>query len=191
MSRTILRHHRRVLAAFSVTACLLLTTSALAEHPPIPPRLAVPSPQVLLLLIRTALIALNQAAQTGNFTVLHDLGAPAFQAADSPARLGVIFADLINRRIDLSPVAVVTPELKQPPLITQDSVLHLAGHFPTQALRIEFEMAFQPVNGNWRLLALGVQAVPAVEPLASAGAVTGSLPAGAPVGNSSERAKKR
>ena len=41
------------------------------------PRLTVPTDDVLLILIRATLIALNQANVTGNYTVLRDLGAPA------------------------------------------------------------------------------------------------------------------
>ena len=42
------------------------------------------------MLIRTTLLALNQAVQTGNFTVLRDLGSPDLQSANSPAQLGII-----------------------------------------------------------------------------------------------------
>ncbi len=125
------------------------------------PTLAVPQPEVLLVLIRTTLVALNQAVQTGNFTVLRDLGSPDLQAANSPAQLGVIFASLRNRNIDLSPVVVVTPEVSEPPQITQDQMLRLVGYFPTTPLQIQFEMLFQPVNGQWRLFGMAVNtAVP-------------------------------
>ena len=68
------------------------------------PTLAVPPPEVLLVLIRTTLVALNQAVYTGNFTVLRDLGSPAFQAANSPAQLGAIFASLRSRNIGVGEV---------------------------------------------------------------------------------------
>ena len=41
----------------------------------------------VLILVRTSLLALDQANKTGNYTVLRDLGAPGFQA-NSAARLG-------------------------------------------------------------------------------------------------------
>ena len=125
------------------------------------PTLAVPPPEVLLVLIRTTLIALNQAVYTGNFTVLRDLGSPAFQAANSPAQLGVIFASLRNRNIDLSPVVAVTPEVSEPPQITQDQMLRLVGYFPTKPLQVQFQLLFQPVNGQWRLFGMAVDAVAA------------------------------
>ena len=139
------------------------------------PALAVPAPEVLLVLIRTTLVALNQAVYTGNFTVLRDLGSPAFQAANSPAQLGVIFAGLRNRNIDLSPVVVVTPELSEPPLITPEHVLRLVGFFPTKPLQVQFQMLFQPVNGQWRLFGMAVDAVAA--PVAAAAAPPAPSPA--------------
>jgi len=140
-----------------------------AEPPAAPPQQsaatspapAVPQPEVLLVLIRTTLIALNQAVYTGNFTVLRDLGSPAFQAANSAAQLGVIFADLRNRNIDLFPAVVVSPKLSEAPKITQEQMLRLVGYFPTTPLQIQFQMLFQPVNGQWRLFGMAVNtAVP-------------------------------
>jgi hypothetical protein len=135
---------------------------------------------VLLVLIRTTLVALNQAVQTGNFTVLRDVGAPALQAANSPTRLGVIFAGLQNRRIDLSPAVVVTPQLSEPPAVTPQNVLRLVGYLPTTPLQIRFQMLFQPVDGQWRLLGMSVHCVsaPGTAPLGqTAPPAAASLPA--------------
>ena len=55
------------------------------------------------MLIRTTLIALSQANQTGNHSVLHDLGTPQFQATNMDARLAEIFSDLRHR--NFRPVA--------------------------------------------------------------------------------------
>ena len=46
-----------------------------AQPPPQQQVLAIPSPEELLALIRTTIIALNQANMTGNYTVLRDIGA--------------------------------------------------------------------------------------------------------------------
>jgi hypothetical protein len=141
------------------------TKPAPAPRPPATPAsaqptLAIPPAEVLLVLIRTTLIALNQAVQTGNFTVLRDLGAPSFQAS-TPTQLGLAFADLRNRNIDLSPVVVVTPEVSETPSISPDNILRLVGQFPTSPLQIRFQLLFQPVNGQWRLYGLAVDTPPA------------------------------
>src|SRR5262249_39993862 len=115
-----------------------------------PPHLAVPRAEELLMLIRTTLVALNQANFTGNYTVLQDLGTPGLQASNSSASLGNAFTDLRNRRIDLSPVVILSPELTENPSITPDGKLRLVGSFPTKPTRIDFVMVFQPVGRTWR-----------------------------------------
>ncbi len=139
------------------------------------PAQTIPEPEALLILIRTTLIALNQANQTGNYTVLHDLGAPTFQAGNSAAQLGIGFANLRNQNFDISPVAVVTPQVTEAPQITAQGLLRILGFFPTQPFQIKFEMLFQQVSGAWRLFGMSVSAVPA-----ESGARDASNPAATP-----------
>jgi len=140
------------------------------------PTLAVPQPEVLLVLIRLSLVALRNAVQTGNFTVLRDLGGPTFQAANSAAQLGTIFADLRARNIDLSPVVVVTPEISEAPAITPGNMLRLVGYFPTKPLQINFQMLFEPANGQWRLFGMAVDVAP---PTTATAAIPKKAPADA------------
>ena len=58
---------------------------------PLPP---MPSDDKLLILINSALLALNQANATGNYTVLCDMAAPGFKRANSPERLSQVFSNL-------------------------------------------------------------------------------------------------
>ncbi|MBC7018053.1 hypothetical protein G6O44_25355, partial [Salmonella enterica subsp. enterica serovar Enteritidis] len=58
----------------------------------------------VLILVRSTLLALDQANKTGNYTVLRDLGAPGFQAGNNAARLAEIFASQRNDKLDLSGV---------------------------------------------------------------------------------------
>jgi len=76
----------------------------------------------VLILIRTALLALDQANKTGNYTVLRDLGSPDFQV-NTAARLAEIFGQQRRDNIDLSGVAVIDPRVvytPPPPLRTPD-----------------------------------------------------------------------
>ena len=43
------------------------------------PQVVMPDAEKIVLLLRTTLITLNDAMQTGNFTVLRDMGAPGFR----------------------------------------------------------------------------------------------------------------
>ncbi len=124
------------------------------------PQVAMPDAEGIVLLIRTTLISLNDAVQTGNFTVLRDRAAPGFRDANSAARLGVLFAGLAQRGIDLAAVSILAPQLDEAPAVdSQSNMLRIKGHFPGQPVRIDFELLFQPVAGRWRVFGLSVQPV--------------------------------
>ena len=109
----------------------------------------------VLILVRSTLIALDQANKTGNYTVLRDLGSPAFQA-NTAARLGEIFAGLRHQSLDLSGVAVLDPELTLLPQIDADGMMRMTGFFPSAPAQINFDLIYAPVNGQWRLFAITV-----------------------------------
>lgn len=129
-----------------------------------PAALAVPAPAVLLMLVRTTLIALNQANFTGNYGVLHALGTPRLQTSVSPVELGIAFTDLREQRLDLSPVLLLSPELSEPPSLAPDGTLRLAGIFNTTPVHIAFVTVFKPVAGIWRIEGLSVRALPVSAP---------------------------
>jgi hypothetical protein len=143
------------------------------------PQVAIPDADRILLLIRTALLSLNDALQTGNFTVLRDTGAPAFREANTPARLSQAFSGLAAQGIDLSAVAVMAPQLTEVPRLDERSMLHLKGIFPGQPLQINFEVIYAVVAGRWRLFGLSVAAVP---PQAAQASAASPAPKAAKVG---------
>jgi hypothetical protein len=110
-----------------------------------------------LYLIRSTLLTLNDANRSGNYTVLRDLAAPGFEAKNTAADLGRIFADLRGRRVDLFATAIMAPRLTASPTIEKNGMLRLTGYFPTQPLRIAFDLLFQNVDHNWRLFGISVQ----------------------------------
>jgi hypothetical protein len=110
----------------------------------------------VLMLIRSTLLALDQANKTGNYTVLRDLSAPGFQAANTAARLGEIFASQRNDKLDLSGVAVIDPQLSVLPEIAPNGMMRMAGFFPSVPSQVNFELLFAPVDGQWRLYGLSV-----------------------------------
>ena len=122
------------------------------------PQVVMPDAEKIVLLLRTTLSTLNDALQTGNFTVLRDMAAPGFRDANTAARLAQSFSDLASKRVDLSPTSIIAPQLTQPPgLDKQKGMLHLKGYFPGQPVQINFEMLYQAVDGRWRLFGLSVQ----------------------------------
>ena len=126
-----------------------------------------------LLLIRTTLLALDQANKTGLYTVLRDLGSPAFQV-NTAARLSDIFSNLRRDKIDLSATAVLEPQLTTMPGIDPNGLLQMEGFFPSVNEQIYFELAFAPVEGQWRLFGISVRRGPSapVAPVPSAAPIT-------------------
>jgi hypothetical protein len=109
----------------------------------------------VLILIRTALIALDQANKTGNYTVLRELGAPGFQA-NSAEHLAEIFAKQRSDHLDLAGVVVIDPQLTLLPQIEATGLMHMAGFFPSVPQQVAFELAYAPLNGQWRLFGISV-----------------------------------
>jgi hypothetical protein len=109
----------------------------------------------VLILVRTTLLALDQANKTGNYTVLRDLGSPEFQI-NSAARLAEIFVQQRRDNIDLAGVAVIDPQLTLLPQIEANGMMRMAGFFPSVPTQVNFELAYAPMNGRWRLFGLSV-----------------------------------
>jgi hypothetical protein len=134
--------------------------------PPKPSR-AVPAPEApqprradvdrngVLILVKSALLALDQANKTGNYSVLRDLGSPNFQV-NNPARLAEIFASQRQQRLDLAGLVVLDPQLTLLPQIETDGKMRLAGFFPSTPMQVNFELLYEPVNREWRIFGLSV-----------------------------------
>jgi hypothetical protein len=145
------------LLRFAVAAlALAIATGAHTETPAPAPKPANIDRNGVLMLVRSALIAVDQGNKTGNYTVLHDLGAPGFQAANNAARLGEIFAKLRNDKVDLSGVAAIEPQLSLLPQIEGNGMMHMAGFFPSVPSQVNFELIFAPVDSQWRLFGVSV-----------------------------------
>jgi hypothetical protein len=119
-------------------------------------RLAIPPAEVLLMLIRRTLLALHNANETGNYTVLRDLGALPFQRANTAARLAEIFQTQRKARTDLLPTLIATPKLTSTPGFTASNQLRLTGVFPTSPREVRFDLQFMVEDGHWRLFAIAV-----------------------------------
>jgi hypothetical protein len=110
----------------------------------------------VLILIRSTLLAVHQANETGNYTVLRELGSPGFQAANTSSRLSEIFANLRNQKVDLSGVTVLEPRLTVLPEVAANGHMRMAGFFPSVPLQVNFELIFAPVEGRWRPFGIGI-----------------------------------
>ncbi len=107
-------------------------------------------------LVRSTLMMLNDANRSGNYSVLRDLAAPEFQARNSAADLAQSFVDLRSRKFDLFAVSFATPQFNSMPQVDANGRIRLMGLFATSPLQIRFDLTFQSVDGEWKLLAISV-----------------------------------
>ncbi len=114
----------------------------------------------VIILVRSVMLALQHANDTGNYTVLRDIGAPGFQAANTASRLSEIFANLRSQRIDLSALSVLDPQLANVPQIDQAGMMLIEGLFPTTPAQVNFKLLFAPVDNRWRLFGISINLVP-------------------------------
>jgi hypothetical protein len=127
----------------------------------------VPPIELVVLMMRASLIALDQANKTNNYTVLRALSGPGLQK-QSPEELSKTFTVLRDKQIDLSPILVTKPRMTANPAILPNGYLHLAALFPTKPLSIACVVEMQPVGGFWRLAGININLVAAeAQPVAA------------------------
>jgi hypothetical protein len=118
-----------------------------------------PDNVTLAILIKSAIIAVQQANFTGNYSVLRDLGTPEFHDHFDQARLTSIFASFRARAINLGPSVMLSPILTRPAELTANGQLRVVGIFPTQPLQIQFALLFKQVEGVWLIDGVAVDAI--------------------------------
>jgi len=135
---------------------------------------AVPAVDILVMLIRTAIVALHQANVTGNYALLREISAPDLQNTQTPASLTQAFAPLRDNNVDLGSIAVYDPSLITPPQIGPDGILRLNGFFASERGQINFALGFRVVNAHWRLV--GINVTPSFAPFGAAAPAPASAP---------------
>lgn len=109
-------------------------------------------------LIWTTMVAVQQANESGNYSVLRDIAAPQFQLVNDPSKLTEVFAGIRATHIDLSDTLLLAPTYSALPAIDNRGMLHLEGGFglrPTAAL---FNLTFQWVSNRWKLFGISLGA---------------------------------
>lgn len=111
-------------------------------------------------LVRTTIAAIDAANQTGDYSVLHALGASAFREAVSVDDLARQNAPLRAANIHLVSALLPIPEFTQPLIIDAENRLTIAGYVPTLPLRTRFVFRFIWEADTWRLTDIAVAAAP-------------------------------
>jgi len=163
-----------VLAVLSTTGPLPIAAARAQSAPPpvvapsgAPPNVAysapvstqpLPDELTRAKLIWTTMIAIEQANESGNYSVLRDISSPSFQVANDPSRLTEIFAGIRSTNIDLSNTLLLAPSYRQPPGIDGKGMMHLNGAFGLRPTAVLFDLTFQWVANRWKLFGVSLGA---------------------------------
>ena len=121
---------------------------AVAEVPAVRP--APPMP-VVLMLLRSSVLAVRQGNAANNYEAVRALGTMAFQRDNSSQRLSAAFESLRRANLDLSPVLITAPVLDAVPVMLPDGTMKVVGAFPTQPMEVPFTAIYAEEAGKWRL----------------------------------------
>jgi len=117
----------------------------------------VPSERSLETLVKTSLLTFNDANITGNYEVLHGKLSGPFREQFPAARLKGAFKEFRDKDIDIGVVAALKPSYAPAPSVDDDGRLLVKGTFPTEPKKVEFDLAFIPSDGEWKLIRLHVK----------------------------------
>ncbi len=108
-------------------------------------------------MIWSTVAAVDHANRSGNYSVLRDISAQAFQINYNPAKLTEIFAGLRNSNIDLSTALLVPPTYYEAPQMVREDLFRVKGLFQLRPISITFDMFFQWEQGRWKLAGIDIQ----------------------------------
>lgn len=121
----------------------------------------MPPPDVLVMMLRGVIVAVNQANFTENYSVLHGLMTPTMQARVKPPHLANAFANLRKQAQDLSPALLLAPQYTQPPSLSPRNELRAVGAFAARPQQIQFSISWRPFDGIWMVESISLSTAPA------------------------------
>jgi hypothetical protein len=139
-----------IVRMIGVLALLLVASAVQAQN-------KVPSERGLEALVKTSLLSFNDANVTGNYTVFHAKLSKPFREQFPPERLERTFRDFSKKHIDFDVIAALKPDYDPPPGVDDTGRLLVKGSFPTEPLRVFFNLEFIPSDGEWKLISINVK----------------------------------
>jgi len=142
---------------FKLTGALILALLSVASVRAEP---QVPSAVSQEILIKTALLTLNDANITGNYAVLHAKLAKPFRDQFSPDRLKQSFKTFAEQKADWGLISAKAPIATADATIDKRGALLLRGYFDTSPSRLTYDLDFVPSEGEWKPIKLHVKVKP-------------------------------
>ena len=169
---------------FILLVGLLSATHASAQTAPAPAAQQAPQIQTgpvdrngAVLLMRNALIALDQANKTNEYSVLRATASEAFQV-NSTGKLSEIFAGQRREGLNLAYAAIMEPRWTVEPQIEPSGLVHMAGYFEVTPVPVAFDLLFTQQKGQWLLFGVSVSLIQ--QPPAAPAKVSETKPAAQP-----------
>ena len=134
----------------AVMALMLMVSAAQAQN-------KVPSERGLEALVKATLLTFNDANVTGNYEVFHAKLSKPFREQFPVERLARRFQEFNKKNIDFDVIAALKPSYDPAPKVDDEGRLLVKGHFPTEPLRVNFDLAFIPSDGEWKLISINVK----------------------------------
>ena len=107
-------------------------------------------------LVWTTMISLDNANRTGDYSILHALGAAGFKSNNSVGGLYDTFRAFRESQTDIGRTILIEPTYYLPPETNREGMLRLRGGFETRPMAIRFDILFQKEAGAWKIFALSV-----------------------------------
>ena len=139
-----------IVRMLAVVVLMLMASAAQAQN-------KVPSERGLEALVKATLLTFNDANVTGNYEVFHAKLSKPFREQFPVDRLARRFQEFNKKHIDFDVIAALKPAYDPPPKVDEEGRLLVKGHFPTEPLRINFDLAFIPSDGEWKLIGINVK----------------------------------
>ncbi len=116
----------------------------------------LPSDDAAKRLALDSLLAFNQAVHNRDFSSFHQKISRLWQEQITPQKLNEVFADFIQKQIDISSIKEVDPILTEAPTIDSDGILVLEGYYPTHPSKVHFRLKYIYEHPAWKLLGIKV-----------------------------------
>jgi hypothetical protein len=139
-----------IMRVLAVAVVMLMVSLAQAQN-------KAPSERGLEALVKATLLTFNDANVTGNYEVLHAKLSKPFREQFSVERLARRFQEFNKKHIDFDVIAALKPSYEPAPKVDDDGRLVVKGYFPTEPLRVNFDLAFIPSDGEWKLISINVK----------------------------------
>jgi hypothetical protein len=107
-------------------------------------------------LVLETLLAFNQAVAEKSFAGFHEQISRTWQEQIDSEKLQEIFADFIDKQIDISSIKSIEPILTEPPRIDSDGILVLQGYYPTRPGKVNFSLKYLYEHPAWKLFGIKV-----------------------------------